>query len=96
MSFVMREKIRSLLVVKKREDVSYRLGRSRAALVKLITVCAGSTERNIRALMAFESSTSSDAHGLRGTFDRVSSNPTNQKLQPPPRRCMGSKACRKR
>ena len=34
--------------------------------------------------MAFESFTSSYAHGLRGTFDRVSSNPTSQKLQPPP------------
>ena len=44
----------------------------------------GPTERNIKALMAFESFTSSYAHGLRGTFDRVSSNPTSQKLQLPP------------
>ena len=32
----------------------------------------------------FESSPSSYAHGLRGTFDRVPSNPTSQKLQLPP------------
>ena len=51
--------------------------RSRAALV-----CDVPTERNIRALMAFESFTTSYAHSLRGTFDRVSSNPTSQKLQP--------------
>ena len=43
------------------------------------------------ALMAFESFTSSYAHGQRGTFDRVSSNPTSQKLQPPLRGCMGPK-----
>ena len=66
----------------------YRLGRSRAALV-----CDGPTKRNIRALMTFESFTSSYAHGLRGNFDRVFSNPTSQKLQPPPRGRMGSKAC---
>ena len=71
----------------------YRLDRSRAALV---TVCDGPTERYIRAPMAFESFTSSYAHGLRGTFDCVSSNPTRQKSQPPPRGCMGPEACRKR
>ena len=42
--------------------------------------------------MAFECFTSSYAHGLRRTFDRVSSNPTSQKLQPPPRGCMGPEA----
>ena len=69
----------------------YRLGRSRAAMV-----CDGPAECNIRALMAFEGFTSSYAHGLRRTFDRVSSNPTSQKLQPPPRGCMGPKVCRNR
>ena len=67
-----------------------KLGRSRAALV-----CDGPTERNnyIRAPMAFESLISSYAHGLRGAFDRVSPNPTSQRFQPPPRGCMGPKAC---
>jgi hypothetical protein len=64
----------------------YRLGRSRATLV-----CDGLTERIIKALMAFESFTSSYAHGLRVLFNSVSSNPTSQKLQPPPRGCMGPK-----
>ena len=70
----------------------------RLSLPRTTLICVAPTERNVRALMAFESFTSSYAHGLRGSFDRVSSNPTSQKLQPrpPPRRCMGPKACRKR
>ena len=35
-------------------------------------------------------------HRLFRTFDHMSSNPTSQKLQPLPRRCMGEKACQKR
>ena len=51
----------------------YRLGRSRAALV-----CDSPTERNIRALMAFESFTSSYAYGLRGTLILTACLQTNE------------------
>ena len=65
-----------------------------------INICVRPTERNIRALMVFESFTTTYTvathHGLPRAFDRMSANPMSQKLQPPPPRCMGEKACQKR